>query len=411
MVKIIIEQLNNTTINENLIQLVANLIIITVILLIGFIVNFIARNLILKYVKKLALKTSTTLDDLFIEKKVFHNLAHLAPAATVYVLANQLSLYTSIIQKFTMTFMIIIVVISTFNALDSIVEYTRFRSPTKGGPLKGIIQVFKITLIVFSTLLVIVNFMGNSTAWAIFSGIGGMSAILMLIFKDSILGLVAGFQLSSEKLLNLGDWLEMPKYNADGEVVDISLSKITVRNWDKTYTSIPAYKFIEDSFKNWEGMSKSGGRRIMRSIKIDMTTIGFLSQTEIEELKEVNLLKPYLEEKQKELSNSNYSNNVKENLNSRKLTNIGTFRAYIELYLKTHPNVHQDYTLMVRQLEPTISGLPLEIYCFTNTTAWVSYEGIQSDIFDHLLAIVPEFGLQIYQMPTGSDFQNLLHTD
>ncbi len=209
---------------------------------------------------------------------MFHNLAHIAPGAVVYLMANVMDTSTEMIQKLAMTFIILVVTISVFKTFDSLVEYTRLKSPSKGGPLKGIFQVAKIAVVVFTVLLIIVNFMGNSTAWAIFSSIGGMSAILLLVFKDSILGLVAGVQLSAEGLLTLGDWLEMPKYNADGEVVDISLTKITVRNWDKTYTTVPAYKFIEDSFKNWEGMSESGGRRIKRALYLDMNSVGFFNR-------------------------------------------------------------------------------------------------------------------------------------
>lgn len=403
----ITQQLEQTSINVNYITFLRFIIITLIIILTGLIVNFIAKNLILSYVKKLSIRTVTKVDDIFIKNQVFHNLAHLAPGMVVYFMASQLGIYSAFIQKLAMTFMIFFISVSIFRVLDSTLEVTRIKSPLKGGPLKGIVQVVKIVIIVFSVLLVIVNFMGNSTAWAIFSGIGGMSAILLLIFKDSILGLVAGLQLSSEKLLKLGDWLEMPKYNADGEVIDISLTKITVRNWDKTYTTIPAYKFIEDSFKNWEGMSEAGGRRIKRSINIDMTSVSFLSKQQIEELKQVVLLQPYLNQKLLELSKINMPVTNKDNINQRKLTNIGTFRAYIELYLKAHPSIRSDFTLLVRQLSPNSHGIPIEIYCFTNDTAWANYENIQADIFDHILAIIPEFDLKIFQSPTGSDFQQL----
>jgi len=408
MTKWITEHLQDFNLGDNLITLITFIIILAIIIITSFIVNLIAKKLILNYVHKLAKKTATQIDDLFIKNKVFHNLAHLAPGATVYFMANLLSNYGDIVQKLAMTFMIFIVAITAFKILDSAVEITRIKSPSKGGPLKGIVQVVKIVIIVFSTLLIVVNFMGNSTAWAIFSGIGGMSAVLLLIFKDSILGLVAGLQLSSEHLLKLGDWLEMPKYHADGEVVDISLTKITVRNWDKTYTSIPAYKFIEDSFKNWEGMTQAGGRRIKRALNIDMTSVGFLTDEQIEDLKGINILKPYLEKKLEELNNANETNGIKENINNRRLTNLGTFRAYIDMYLKAHLSIRNDYTLIVRQLPPSSEGLPIELYCFTNDTAWNNYENIQADIFDHLLAIIPEFGIKVFQAPTGSDFKDIV---
>ena len=402
----ITEHLEDLGLSTSLVTILTFIIVLTLIIITGFIVNLIAKKLILGYVQKLSEKTATKIDDMFIKNKVFHNLAHLAPGATVYFMANQLSSYGEIIQKLALSYMIFFVAVTAFRILDSTVEVARIKSPSKGGPLKGITQVVKIVIIVFCTLLIVVNFMGNSTAWAIFSGIGGMSAVLLLIFKDSILGLVAGLQLSSEKLLKLGDWLEMPKYNADGEVVDISLTKITVRNWDKTYTSIPAYKFIEDSFKNWEGMSEAGGRRIKRAINIDMTSVSFLTDGQVEELKDVTILKPYLEKKINELKDSNKVSGIKENLNNRKLTNLGTFRAYVNMYLKAHVSIRNDYTLLVRQLPSSSQGLPIELYCFTNDTAWANYEMIQADIFDHLLAILPEFGLKVFQAPTGSDFHN-----
>lgn len=408
MEKWISNQLSTFNLNENLVNVITLVSIIVIILITGFIVNLIAKKIILSYVQKLSARTATKIDDLFIKNKVFHNLAHLAPGAAVYFIAGQLSTYGVFIQKLALSFMIFFVAVTAFRILDSAVEVTRIKSPSKGGPLKGIVQVVKIVIIVFSTLLIVVNFMGNSTAWALFSGIGGMSAVLLLIFKDSILGLVAGLQLSSEKLLKLGDWLEMPKYNADGEVVDISLTKITVRNWDKTYTSIPAYKFIEDSFKNWEGMSEAGGRRIKRSINMDMTSVGFLTNEQVEDLKDVTILKPYLDKKLNELATTNTVTGVKENLNNRKLTNLGTFRAYINLYLEAHPSIRNDYTLLVRQLSPSSNGIPIELYCFTNDTAWANYESIQADIFDHLLAIIPEFGLKVFQDPTGSDFKKFI---
>lgn len=402
----ITEQLQGLNIGDNLISVISFIIIVLSIIVVGFIVNLIAKKLILNYVQKLSEKTATKIDDLFIKNKVFHNLAHLAPGATVYFMSSQLNTYGEFLQKLALTYMIFVVAVTSFKVLDSAVEVARIKSPSKGGPLKGIVQVVKIVIIVFCTLLVVVNFMGNSTAWAIFSGIGGMSAVLLLIFKDSILGLVAGLQLSSEKLLKLGDWLEMPKYNANGEVVDISLTKITVRNWDKTYTSIPAYKFIEDSFKNWEGMSEAGGRRIMRAINVDMTSVGFMTGEQIEDLMDVKVLKPYLEDKLKELTSVNETTGRMENINNRKLTNLGTFRAYINMYLKAHPKIRTDYTLLVRQLPPSSEGIPIELYCFTNDIAWANYESIQADIFDHLLSILPEFGLKVFQAPTGSDFNS-----
>lgn len=394
--------------SEEVEKIVIYAIVGVLALVLAFIVNLIAKKIILHYVHIIAKKTSTQIDDIFIKNKVFHNLAHIAPGAVIYGMANLLDDSTDFVQRLAMTYIIIVVTVAIFRAFDSAVEYTRMKSPSKGGPLKGIMQVAKIAVIVFAVLMLIVNFLGNATALAIVGSVGGMSAVLLLVFKDSILGLVAGIQLSSEGLLKLGDWLEMPKYNADGEVVDISLTKITVRNWDKTYTTVPAYKFLEDSFKNWEGMSEAGGRRIKRALYIDMNSVGFLTEEQVSLLYKINVLKPYLDEKTEDINTYNKGAEGDHIANLRKMTNIGTFRAYVVRYLKAHPKIHSSYTLLVRQLAPTEKGLPLEIYCFTNDTAWANYEGIQADIFDHLLAIMPEFGLRVYQGPTGYDFKSAL---
>lgn len=241
------------------------------------------------------------------------------------------------------------------------------------------------------------------------SGLGAMTAVLMLVFKDPIMGLVAGIQLSANNMISLGDWLEMPKYGADGAVIDISLTTVKVRNWDNTVTTIPTYSLISDSFKNWQAMTKSGGRRIKRSLSLDINSIHFLDKKQIDDLEKAHLLAPYIKNKESEINdfNATLGNESQVPLNQRAMTNIGTFRAYVEAYLKNHPNVHKQMTIMVRQLAPTSDGLPIEIYAFTNTTVWVQYEAIQSDIFDHIFAILPQFGLRVHQSPTGNDVRAL----
>ena len=249
--------------------------------------------------------------------------------------------------------------------------------------------------------------MGQAPAILI-SGLGAMAAVLMLVFKDPILGLVAGIQLSANDMLRLGDWLEMPKYGADGAVTDIGLTTVKVQNWDNTITTIPTWSLVSDSFKNWSGMSASGGRRIKRSISIDTTSIHFLGEEEQQRLIQAKLLKPYLDSRSEEISKWNEEHSSGDSvLNSRKMTNIGTFRAYLNEYLINHSRIRKDMTLMVRQLAPDTNGLPIEIYCFTNTVAWLEYEAIQADIFDHIFAVVEEFGLRIHQTPTGNDIRAL----
>lgn len=244
------------------------------------------------------------------------------------------------------------------------------------------------------------------------SGLGAMTAIMMLVFKDPIMGLVAGIQLSANNMVNIGDWLEMPKYGADGAVTDIGLTTVKVRNWDNTVTTIPTYALISDSFKNWKGMTESGGRRIKRSIRLDTTSIHFLDQEQIDSLVKANLLEPYIGDKISEIKvfNSSIPEDRVTPLNQRRLTNIGTFRAYVEAYLKAHPKIHKNMTIMVRQLESDSNGLPIEIYAFTNTTVWVEYEGSQSDIFDHIFSILPQFELRVHQSPTGTDMRAIGQT-
>jgi miniconductance mechanosensitive channel len=275
-------------------------------------------------------------------------------------------------------------------------------------PIKGYLQVIKIAIYAIAAILMVAALIDRSPL-ILLSGLGAMAAVLMLIFQDTLLSLVASVQISSSDIIRVGDWVEMPNLNADGDVIDIALHTVKVQNWDKTITTIPTRRFITDPFKNWRGMQESGGRRIKRALYLDQTSVHFLSNEEIARLRRFMLLDEYLDHKDQELLdwNTRLAEHSKEAVNTRRITNIGSFRAYVEHYLRHNPHIHQHMTLLVRQLSPTADGLPLEIYCFTNTTAWNAYEGIQSDIFDHLLAILPEFGLRVFQHPSGADFQAL----
>ncbi|VDZ51934.1 Miniconductance mechanosensitive channel [Serratia odorifera] len=276
--------------------------------------------------------------------------------------------------------------------------------------MRGIFQGIKLVAAILIGIAIVSLLMGKSPL-LLLSGLGAMTAVLMLVFKDPILGLVAGIQLSANDMLKIGDWLEMPKYGADGAVTDIGLTTVKVRNWDNTITTIPTYALISDSFKNWRSMSESGGRRIKRSINIDTTSVHFLSEQEQQRLNRNPLLLQYLNGKAQELNEYNRQKqwDLSSPLNGRRLTNLGTLRAYLEAYLRAHPDIHQEMTLMVRQLAPTPEGLPLEIYAFTNTTVWAKYESIQADIFDHILAVIGEFDLRIHQTPTGNDMRSMLN--
>lgn len=276
-------------------------------------------------------------------------------------------------------------------------------------PIRGLIQTVKLISSVLIGLLAI-SFLMDKSPLILFSGLGALSAVLLLVFKDPILGLVAGIQLSANEMLSIGDWLEMPKYGADGDVIDIALTTVKVQNWDKTITTIPTYALISDSFKNWRGMSEAGGRRIKRSVLIETASIRFLDKELLQRLKKAHLLDIYLEEKIKAIEHANKKPpmDMSIQINGRRLTNVGTFRAYLVSYLKAHPDIHQGLTLMVRQLDPTNEGLPIQIYAFTKTTEWNEYEDIQSDIFDHIFSVLPEFGLRAHEAPTGNDVRSLV---
>jgi miniconductance mechanosensitive channel len=275
-------------------------------------------------------------------------------------------------------------------------------------PIKGFIQVFKI-IIYFTSAVFIISILLNKTPFYLFSSLGALTAVLMFIFKDAILGFVAGIQLSANQMVAQGDWIEMPKYGANGDIIEIALTTVKVQNWDKTITTVPTYALISESFKNWRGMSESGGRRIKRSISIDMNTIQFCTEDMLDRFSKIQYISGYIEEKKRALQESNELEQVDQSslVNGRRMTNIGTFRAYVKAYLSNHPMINKEMTLLIRQLAPTEHGLPIEIYVFSKNQEWVSYESIQSNIFDHILAVVPEFDLRVFQDPSGMDFSKL----
>ncbi len=303
-------------------------------------------------------------------------------------------------------FIVLTVALALGAVLDIVNLLYQRRSDAHLHPIKGYLQVVKIVLYAIATILIIATLIDRSPL-ILLSGLGAMAAVLMLIFQDTLLSLVASVQITSNDLIRVGDWVEMPQLNADGDVIDIALHTVKVQNWDKTITSIPTKRFISDSFKNWRGMQESGGRRIKRSLYLDQQSVHFLDAEERKRLYRFSLLEDYLVNKRQEIDawNAKLAERGQEPVNTRRVTNIGTFRAYVERYLRSHPGIHQGMTLIVRQLSPTADGLPLEIYCFTNTVAWTQYEAIQSDIFDHLLAILPEFGLRVFQHPSGADMR------
>ena len=317
--------------------------------------------------------------------------------------------FLHVVEVVTDQWIIIFALLSLFTLLDILQSISDRRETRAHFPLRGLLQTIKLVASILTAILAVSLLMDKSPL-ILLSGLGALSAVLLLVFKDPILGLVAGIQLSANNMLAVGDWLEMPKYGADGDVVDIALTTVKVRNWDKTITTIPTYALISDSFKNWRGMSEAGGRRIKRSIHVEMSSVCFLNKEQLTELKKAQLLSDYITSTISEIEKENADKKADMTVmqNGRRMTNVGTFRKYLVSYLKNHPKIHQGMTLIVRQLEPTTNGLPIEVYAFTNTTSWNAYEDIQSDIFDHIIAVLPAFSLRVHESPTGNDIRLLV---
>jgi miniconductance mechanosensitive channel len=347
-----------------------------------------------------------------IDAKLFVRLAHLAPAVVVSIGVRLIpdldeSLAT-VISRLAASSIVLVIALSISAFLNAINEIYSGLEVYRSRPIKGYVQLLKLVLGVVATAVIVATLFDKSPL-IFLSGLGAMTAVIILVFKDTILSLVASVQLTTNDMIRVGDWIEMPQHQADGDVIDIALHKVSVQNWDKTITSIPTHKFIEDSFRNWRGMSESGGRRIKRSIYIDMNTIRFLEPAEVERFSHFLLLRDYIANKREDVAKYNVAEGGNEEINAniRRLTNVGTWRAYVLQYLRANPLIRDDMTLLVRQLDPTPQGLPIEIYCFSKVIEWDRYEDIQSDIIDHLLAIAPDFGLRAYQSPSGHDIAGL----
>jgi miniconductance mechanosensitive channel len=382
-------------------------------LLVGAVViNLIAKRLLVGTVRAFAKRTSSTWDDVLVAHNVFGRLVQVMPALIVFVgvpfIPGLPEGVVQLMRNVAMGYMVLMLTLALTAALSAANTIYAASPVAKDRPLKGFVQLVQIVVWVFGGVMIIAAVLDRSPL-LLLSGFGAMTAILLLVFKDTIMSLVASVQLTAQDMVRVGDWIEMPQFGADGDVVDVQLHTVKVQNWDKTITTIPTHRLITDSFKNWRGMSQAGARRIKRAIYIDVSSIRFQTQDEVDHFTRFALLKDHIKNKEKELAdyNQGLATEVDSEVNRRRLTNVGTFRAYAYNYLKNHPKIHKGMTLIVRQLGPGPEGLPLEIYCFTKTTEWAVYEDIQSDIFDHLLAIVPEFGLRLYQKPAGSDLANL----
>ena len=390
--------------------LVALVLGIVAVLTLSWAANYIAKHLILRVVRAVVVKSRFKWDDDLLESGVFTRLSHLAPALVINTLGPTVlggtPLVLAGVRGAVSIYLICIWLGVLFALLDGIHAIAIKKEKNRGAPVKGFVQAVKLVATVVGIIFILAILLDKSPIY-LFSGLGALTAVLLFVFKDAILGFVAGIQISANKMVKLGDWIEMPKAGADGDVIDVSLTTVKVQNWDKTITTIPTYNLISDSFKNWRGMSESGGRRIKRSIHFDLSSIQFADEAQLEAWSKIGLVREHLDRKRKEIADDNGKLGEEANVlgNGRRLTNIGTFRAYCVNYLKTHPHIAQDKTLLVRQLQPSEHGLPLEIYTFVNNTNWNFYEGVQADIFDHLLSVAKVFGLRVYQQPSGSDLE------
>lgn len=398
--------------NADMAQFSKVAISIIAIIIISVIANFIAKRIIVVGLTSISKRTKTVWDDYLVKRKVFHKLSHLAPALVIQFTIG-IALYdynpdlTRLIEKFTYVYIVVawvFVLSSLFDALHDM--YLTF-DLSKSRPIKGYIQLLKIIIYILGGVIVI-SILLNRNPVNLLLGMGASAAILMLVFKDTIMGLVASVQVSANNMVKPGDWIEMPSRNADGNVLEISLNTVKVQNWDRTISTIPTYALVSESFTNWKGMEEGpDGRRIKRSIFIDMRSVKFCSTELLERLKKIHYVKDYVEQRSKEIEEYNQKMGFDTSMpvNGRRMTNLGVFRKYLEAYLTNHPQVNSNAIQMVRQRQPTDHGIPLEVYCFSAEKAWVVYEGVQSDIFDHILAVVSEFELRIFQSPTGDDFQ------
>ncbi len=408
------EMLNDFLLSIGLEQATVNylgpLILLIVIVGLAFLIQKLCKQLILPLIQKLVSNTKITWDDILFDKKVVGGLASLIAPVLIYIsvplIYNADSDALVIIQRLCMVYLIAVFVRFISTLLSAFHTIYSKKEKFKNRPLKGLLQTMQVILYFFAGI-VILGILIDKDPTVLLAGLGASAAILMLVFQDSILGFVSGIQLSANDMLRVGDWIEMPKYGVDGDVIEVTLNTVKVQNFDRTTVTIPPTLLMKDSFKNWRGMVDAGGRRVKRSIDIDMSSVKFCTSEMLERYDKIQMLSKYINEKEEVLTEYNKEHNIDNSIvvNGRRQTNLGVFRAYLDHYLKSHPSVHHGMTCMVRQLQPTEKGLPLELYFFTSTTAWIEYENIQADIFDHVLAVIPYFDLNVYQAPSGKDLK------
>ncbi len=391
---------------------VNNLLLVLALIIICWVADYIARNIMVKVISVIAKKSKTNWDDILVEQKFFNAVAHLAPVILIEFLVPiffaDLERFAFYIIKLNTVYLIVIILIMINRFLNSAQKILGRMDLFRDKPLESYFQLTKIIFAIGATVLILSVLVSKSPIYFL-SAAGAMTAVILFVFKDTILGFIASIQLSVNDMIRVGDWVQMDKYGADGDVMEINLTTVKVRNWDKTISTVPTYSFISDSFKNWRGMQEEGARRIARSLFINIGSVKFATPEMIEKFKNIHIINQYVTDTEEEVRKYNKENNIDLSFvsNGRRMTNLGTFRAYALAYLNKHPKVAKDNVIMVRQLEPNEKGVPIQIYCFSNDIAWENYESIQSDIMDHLLAVVPQFELQVFQNPSGSDFRKL----
>lgn len=391
-----------------------NLIILLFIIALALLANMICRKIILRVVSKLVRQTKATWDDIVFNDKVMANVSRMVAPILIYVAIpiafpeHVASDLLDFLRRLCLIYIIAVFLRFISALLTAVYQVYSSREQYKDKPLKGLLQTAQVILF-FIGAIVIISILINQSPAVLLTGLGASAAVLMLVFKDSIMGFVSGIQLSANNMLKVGDWITMPKYGADGTVIEVSLNTVKVRNFDNTITTIPPYLLVSDSFQNWHGMEMSGGRRVKRSINIDMSSVRFCTPEMLAKYRKIQLLKDYVDKTEKVIEDYNKEHGIDNSIlvNGRRQTNLGVFRAYLTNYLNNLPTVNHDLTCMVRQLQPTNAGIPLELYFFSANKAWVAYEGIQADVFDHVLAIISEFDLCVFQSPSGADFRRI----
>lgn len=403
----------HTELGESAIAYTATFIIIIALILASALGYWITSRFVVGIVHRIVKSTKNKYDDFLLEKKVFNKLAQITPALIINLtlpsIIEDAPMLGQFLSQIAQVWIIAVVLLTLSAFLDALNDIYLHSKISKNRSIKGYLQLIKVIASIFGIFAVMAVFIEDFQMSKVFAGIGAMAAVLILVFRDTILSLVASIQIGANDMVRLGDWIVLPKYGADGDVIEITLNTIKIQNWDKTISTVPVYALVSDSFQNWRGMSDSGGRRIKRSLNIDMKSVKFASPELLQKLEKFYLLQDYIIQKEKELKERNTKLNMAQDMvsNGARQTNLGIFRKYLEAYLKSLPTIHQNMTFLVRHLQPSEKGIPIEIYVFTNQQDWAIYESVQADIFDHVLAIINEFELRIFQNPTGDDLAQL----